>query len=451
MRYIPLTEAERSKALEVIGIDDVEDLFVDIKPNERWSGDSELPAPLDERSLVERFERYGAKNRPIKASRLFLGGGLYPHYVPALVGHLLGRSEFYSAYTPYQPEVSQGTLTAIYEFQTFCALLTGMEIANGSMYDGASALAEALRMAARVTSRKKALICDLLSPRWRAVAKTYLKYSDMSIELIDSSRNGVFDAGRARELIDEETAALVLQSPNFFGSIEDLRAARAICDEQGALLIVGVSEMVSLGALKSPGEFGADIVVANGSSFGSPLNYGGPTLGVFASRKKWARHFPGRIVGATHDRRGRKSYTLTLATREQHIRRASATSNICTNQALVATAATIHMAALGRVGLKALAERNHRAARYLADSLSRIPRCELKVGPLGYFNEFALSTPMKASELNAALIERGFSGGIDLSRYYGDRFDSTLLLTATEIHGKDAIDDFVAALKGALK
>ncbi|HEB72621.1 MAG TPA: aminomethyl-transferring glycine dehydrogenase subunit GcvPA, partial [Nitrospirae bacterium] len=342
--------------LEKIGVSSVSELFADIPEQIRLYDPLNLPGPEPELDLMERFEELAGENQALNPRKSFLGAGAYLHHVPVAVDQLLLRSEFFTCYTPYQPEVSQGTLAAIYEFQTYTAALTGMEIANASMYDGASALAEAVIMSARIKKKPKVIVSGLVHPHWREVTAAYTRTLDIDLVMVDGLEGGVTDG--AQPEVDDTTAAVVVQSPNFLGNIEDLREIRSACDSVGALMIVAVAEPVSLGLLKGPGHFGADVAVAEGRSFGGSLSFGGPGLGMFAVNKEYVRQMPGRLAGKTKDTQGREGYTLTLSTREQHIRREKATSNICSNQALCATAAAIHMSLLGRDGVRKLAISN---------------------------------------------------------------------------------------------
>ena len=352
MRYLPVTPDDRETILKKIGAESVDELYEDLPKEARLDHPLKLPAPLTEPDLLDRMEQYAGANSPAKLKNIFIGAGAYPHHTPSAVDQLLLRSEFFTAYTPYQPEVSQGTLMAIYEFQTYTAALFGVDIANASMYDGATALAEAVVMAKRITKRPKVVMSNLVHPHWREVTATYIQHMEEEICTVDSLADGVATKSALEGVVDDKTSAVVISYPNFLGHTEDLETARAICDQQGAMLIVAVAEPVALGILKPPGDYGADIVVGEGASFGGALNFGGPGVGMFGTCDKWARQMPGRLVGKTKDKNGKPGYVLTLATREQHIRRERATSNICSNQALMATAAAIHLSLLGKTGLR---------------------------------------------------------------------------------------------------
>ncbi|VAX17182.1 Glycine dehydrogenase [decarboxylating] (glycine cleavage system P1 protein) [hydrothermal vent metagenome] len=428
--------------LEKIGVSSVSELFADIPEQIRLLDPLNLPGPEPELDLMERFRELAGENQTINPRKSFLGAGAYQHHVPVAVDQLLLRSEFFTCYTPYQPEVSQGTLAAIYEFQTYTAALTGMDIANASMYDGASALAEAVIMAARIKKKPKMIVSNLVHPHWREVTAAYTRTLDIDLVTVNGLERGVTDG--ARLALDEATAAVVVQSPNFLGNIEDLREIRSACDSAGALMIVAVAEPVSLGLLKGPGHFGADVVVAEGRSFGGSLSFGGPGLGMFAVKKKYARQMPGRLAGKTKDTQGREGYTLTLSTREQHIRRERATSNICSNQALCATAAVIHMSLLGKEGLRELAMRNLSAAAYLARRVTSLNGFA-RISGAHFFNEVAISMPAPPQVVSRRLAKEGIQGGLDLRRYYPE-LESSMLFCATEMNTKKSIDRLVGVL-----
>ena len=441
VRYIPLTPADRARALSAIGAASVDELFTGIPPSARLNRALALPGPLSEFDLAEWFERTAEENRAAAPRSLFLGAGAYVHHVPAAVDQLLLRAEFYTGYTPYQPEVSQGTLAAMYEYQTYSAALLGMEIANASMYDGASALAEAVSMAARITGRTKVVISGLVHPHWHQVAATYTRNLGLRLETIPCAKEGVTRAGA----VDAETAALVIQSPNALGVVEDMKTLGEAARAAGALYVVGVAEPVSLGLLAGPGAFGADIAVAEGRSFGGALSSGGPGVGMFATLSRHARQMPGRLAGKTTDAEGKPGYTLTLATREQHIRREKATSNICSNQALMATAAAIHISLLGKQGLRELALRNLSACHYLAERISGLKGYRLAFDK-PFFNEVAVATPVAPAVINRRLREAGIVGGLDLARWYPE-LGRAMLLCATEVHSRPAIDRMVDILQ----
>lgn len=443
MRYLPLTDKDRQKMLETIGANSVDDLFVDVPKQARLSGPLDLPDHLGEMEVERILSDLASKNMDAGSVPSFLGAGLYRHFVPAAVDHLIQRGEFLTAYTPYQPEISQGTLQTLFEFQTQVALLTGMEVANASMYDGATATAEAILMARRVTRRDRALLSGGLHPHYRDVASTLVRGGD--IETLPLKVEG----GEAlKPKIGPETACVVVQNPDFFGNIRDLSEIAAACEAQGALLIAVVTEALSLGAIKSPGEMGADIVAAEGQSFGNALNFGGPTVGLLASRERFVRQMPGRLCGETVDVDGRRGWVLTLSTREQHIRREKATSNICTNSGLCALAFTVHAALLGEEGLRRLALINHEKAVLLAEKLEKLPDIEI-VTP-AFFNEFTVRLPVAAAEAVDRLAERRLLAGVPLSRLYPGEKEivNHLLVAVTELTKEGDMEALLAGLKG---
>src|SRR5437763_7579993 len=403
---------------------------------------------MGELEVERRLAAMAAKNTVAGAVPFFLGGGVYRHHVPASVDHLIQRGEFLTSYTPYQPELAQGTLQYLFEFQTQVALLTGMEVANASMYDGATACAEAVAMAGRVTRRNKAVLSGGLHPHYRAVCETYARFASNELQVQDPAPRGGEDLAK---LIDADTACVVVQNPDFYGEIRDYSALAQLCHQAGALLVVIVTEMLSLGAIKPPGEMDADIVAAEGQSFGNALNFGGPHVGLFASRDKFVRQMPGRLVGETADAEGRRGWVLTLSTREQHIRREKATSNICTNAGLCALAFTIHLTLLGEAGLTRLARLNHATAIAAAERLAAIPGVQLVNA--GFFNEFALRLPRPAAPRVEALAARGILAGIPVSRFYPGRADPSnpVLVAATETVTADDIERLASGLAEALR
>ena len=444
MRYIPNSPEERTEMLEAIGLTSTEQLFDSIPQELRLQRPLNTPPALSEIELLDKFERLGQQNAAARRAS-FLGGGAYSHYIPTIVDHIISRSEFFTAYTPYQPEISQGTLQTIFEFQTLVCQLTGMEVANASMYDGSTALAEAVLMAERVTRRSKVIASATVHPQYLEVVKTYVQHAGIDLEIAEfDDKSGLSGAGLA-EAVDDKTAALVVQSPNFFGCVEDLKALADAAHEKGALLVVAITEAMSLGLLKSPGACGADIVVAEGQSFGVPLSFGGPYVGLFATRDKYARQIPGRLVGEAYDRKGRRGFVLTLATREQHIRREKATSNICTNEGLIALAATVYLETMGRRGIQEAAQQCLQKAAYAARRIKSVAGFSLPFsGPC--FNEFVVRAPGNAVELLARLArEKGIEGGIALSRFFSDK-DKDFLVCVTETNTREQIDALVAAL-----
>jgi glycine dehydrogenase subunit 1 len=444
LRYIPNSPEERAEMLKSIGLSTSEDLFSSIPSELRLRNHLNTPAALSEIELLDRFHRLGDKNAGAgKVS--FLGGGAYSHYIPTIVDHILSRSEFFTAYTPYQPEISQGTLQTIFEFQTLVCQLTGMEVANASMYDGSTALAEAVLMAERVTRRSKVIAAASVHPQYLEVVHTYVQHAGIELQLVDFDEQ-TGQVADFSSVIDDKTAAVVVQSPNFFGSIEDVQSISEIAHANGALLIVAVTEAISLGLLKSPGTAGADIVVAEGQSFGVPLSFGGPYVGLFGVREKYARQIPGRLVGEAFDKQGRRGFVLTLAAREQHIRREKATSNICTNEGLIALAATVYMETMGKPGLREVAYQCAQKAGYAARRISELDGFSLRFnGPR--FNEFVVRGPVDAVELLRRLAsEKGIEGGIALSRFYPNCAQD-FLVCVTEINSRDQIDALVDGLR----
>jgi glycine dehydrogenase subunit 1 len=430
--------------LEAIGLKSAQELFDSIPQDLLLQRPLNTPAALSEIELLNRFEQMGKRNAAAGRPS-FLGGGAYSHYIPTIVDHILTRSEFFTAYTPYQPEISQGTLQTIFEFQTLVCQLTGMEVANASMYDGSTALAEAVLMAERVTRRSKVISSSAVHPQYLEVVKTYVQHAGIDLELVSfDSQTGQTGAALANA-VDDQTAALVVQSPNFFGCVEDLSALADAAHAKGALLVVAVTEAMSLGLLKSPGACGADIVVAEGQSFGVPLSFGGPYVGLFATREKYARQIPGRLVGEASDKQGRRGFVLTLATREQHIRREKATSNICTNEGLIALAATVYLETMGRRGIQEAAHQCLQKAAYAARQIGSLKGFSLPFsGPR--FNEFVVRGPLDAGELLSRLgKDKGIEGGIPLWRFFPD-WPNDFLVCVTEINTRAEIDALVEGL-----
>lgn len=442
--FIPNTLEDQRKMLAEIGLSDVEELFVDI-PAEVLKRFKPLGLkPLSELEVSQLVSRMAAENAHTGQYVSFLGGGIYDHYIPAIISHLILRGEFLTCYTPYQAELSQGTLTWMFEFQTMICELTAMEVANSSMYDGGSALAEAMLMAKNITGRKRFLVSKSLNPYHRRCLETYAW--GVGLELIDVpfTETGQLDRAALQPGELDDLGGLIVQTPNFFGVIEDLSGLKELIKD--AFLIVSVNP-ISLGLLAPPGLFGADIVVGEGQPLGIPQSFGGPLLGIFATRMSYVRRMPGRMSGRTVDADGRVGYVMALQTREQHIRREKATSNICTNQALMALCATIYMATLGRRGLRKLAELNLQKAHYLAEKIAKLPGFALRFsGP--FFNEFVVRTRKKPSRLLKTLRDEGFLGGLDLEPY--ELLDgNNLLVAVTEKRTRDEMDRFVKVLKGA--
>jgi glycine dehydrogenase subunit 1 len=440
MRYLPLTEEDRRAMLGVIGAKSVDDLFGDIPASLRLTAPLDLPKGLGEIEIERELAALAAKNMAAGAVPSFLGAGAYRHHVPAAVDYLVQRGEFLTSYTPYQPEIAQGTLQVLFEFQTQVALITDMEVANASMYDGATAAAEAVMMANRVTRRHKALLAADLHPHYREVVETYGRFNGFATSVTPIDALAVS--------IDDATSCVVVQNPSFFGDVRDYAALAEACHKAGALLVVAVAEVVSLGLITPPGAIGADIVVAEGQSLGNALEYGGPYLGLFATREKFMRQMPGRLTGQTVDADGLRGFVLTLSAREQHIRREKATSNICTNSGLCALAFSIHLALLGELGFTRLAELNHAKAVLLAERLETLPGTNLLTP--AFFNEFTLRLPRPAAPIVDALASRGILAGVPVSRFMPERAND-LLVTVTELNTRVEMDALDAALREALR
>ncbi len=437
--YIPHTEQDIQEMLATIGVASIDDLLADIPENLRVKGSLDVPEAFDEHRLLGRLFELSRKNRnAISDLVCFLGAGMYDRYIPASVGAIISRGEFLTAYTPYQPELSQGYLQTIYEFQTMVAEVYGMDLANASMYDGATAMAEAAILAHGTNGRPRVAVSQAVHPHYRQVLATYSWSIGMEVVELPTTDGRTSDFGA----LDDATACVILQSPNFFGSIEDLGRARAEADRVGAMLVV-VADPIAYGQLKPPGAFGADITVGEGQPLGIAMGFGGPALGLFACKQEHVRRIPGRIVGRTNDHDGRSGYVMTLRTREQDIRREKATSNICTNEALMALSATVYLAAMGKNGLRQVAEATVRNTQYAISTL------EEKGLPAKFgrkvFGEFVVSLPRAASTVRDAMLERGFLAGLPLGDYYAG-MENDLLVAVTEIRTKDQIDRFALAL-----
>jgi glycine dehydrogenase subunit 1 len=429
MRYLPLTPHDRRAMLAAIGVRSIDDLFAEVPPAARLAELPDLPRAMGEIEVERRLSQMAAKNLAAGAAPFFLGGGVYRHHVPAAVDYLIQRGEFLTSYTPYQPEIAQGTLQYLFEFQTQVAMLTAMEIANASLYDGATACAEAVMMAGRITRRKKAVVSGGLHPHYREVCETYARFAGFAVAAQAPTPCGAEDLERH---IDGETACVVVQNPDFYGELRDYSDLARACHDRGALLVVVVTEIISLGAVRPPGAMDADIVAAEGQSLGNMMNFGGPHLGLFATRERFVRQMPGRLVGETVDADGRRGWVLTLSAREQHIRREKATSNVCTNAGLCALAFTIHLALLGEAGLVRLAQLNHAAAVALADRLASLPG--VRILNRSFFNEFTMALPRPAGPVVETLAAAGILAGIPLSRFYPGRAELAplMLVAATE-------------------
>lgn len=445
MRYLPLTENDRQSMLEKIGVASVDELFRDVPASAKLKGPiSGLSSHMPEYEVERMLSAMAAKNISAGSCPFFLGAGAYRHHVPASVDQLLLRGEFLTSYTPYQPEVSQGTLQYLFEFQTQVAMLTGMPVANASMYDGATACAEAVMMANRVTKRKHAIISGNLHPHYR---ETIVTMGEMTGFTADVGQPAPQAVENFIAQMNEHTSCVVVQNPDFFGRLSDYTQLAAACQDKGALLIVVVTEIFSLGLLKSPGEMGADIVVAEGQGIGNGLNFGGPYVGLFACKEKYMRQMPGRLCGQTVDTDGKRGFVLTLSAREQHIRREKATSNICTNSGLCALAFTIHLSLMGEEGFTGMAQLNHAKACQLAEKLSAISGCTILND--NFFNEFTLQLPKPAMEIVETLARKPILAGVPVSRFYprDKNLSNLLLVTVTELTADKDMDALIQALK----
>jgi len=443
MRYIPITQADKEAMLRDIGVSSTEELFAaNIPANVRLQRPLDLPAPLTEMEILSQMRELTAGNINLAEYTCFLGAGAYDHYIPAAVDTFLQRGEFLTAYTPYQPEISQGVLQVIYEYQSMVCELTGMDLSNASMYDGASAMAEAAGMVVSQTGRKKILIARSVHPNYRRVVQTYMH--GLGVEVIEAPlANCELDLNRLESMITDEVGGVLVQMPNFFGHLEQVRQIERLIHAKGGLFVVAV-DPVSLALLEAPGNYGADIVVAEGQGLGVAPSYGGPYLGIMATREKFSRKIPGRIVGATLDNRGQRSFVLTLQAREQHIRREKATSNICSNQALIALAATGYLSLVGKEGLREVANLSLQKAHYAASEIAKLPGYQLACKS-PFFKEFTIRTPKSASEINKALLAHKIMGGFDTAIEYPE-FGSAMTIAVTEKRTKAEIDRLVAAL-----
>jgi glycine dehydrogenase subunit 1 len=448
MRYLPLSDADRSAMLEKVGASSVDELFRDVPEGLLLTQPiDDLPLHASEMAVERQMTAMAKKNMVAGDVPFFLGCGAYKHHVPASVDHLIQRGEFLTAYTPYQPEIAQGTLQVLFEFQTQVARLLGCEVANASMYDGSTACWEAIGMARRITRRKKAIISSGLHPHYVSVCKTMAKFTGDELETSEPALEAATDAEQLIATIDDQTSCVVVQYPDILGRIVDLQPIAEAAQAKGALLVAVVTEPVALGLIKAPGEMGADIVVGEGQSIGVGLQFGGPYVGLFATREKYVRQMPGRLAGETVDAEGKRGFVLTLSTREQHIRREKATSNICTNSGLCALAWSIHMTLLGEKGLTALAKLNHARACEVAERLSKIPGVKLVND--SFFNEFTLDLPVEARPAVHAMVEKGVLGGVSLGRLYPgvDSLKNGLVVAVTEVVSDEDIDALEAALR----
>lgn len=448
MRYLPHSESERQSMLDTLKVQHLEELFADVPERVRFP-DLQLPEPLTEMDLAAHMRRLAERNANAASHECFLGAGAYHHYIPATVDYIIGRGEFFTSYTPYQAEASQGMLQAMFEYQSMVCQLTGMEVTNASHYDGATSLVEAVRMALNLASnkRQKVILSPAVNPRYRDTVRTYLQDTESSLV---GENAPVGDIASLEALLDDQVAALVIQNPNFFGQLENVVGLAEAVHQAGALLIV-VADPIALGLFQSPGDYGADVVVADGQALGIPLTFGGPHLGIFSARKQYVHHMPGRLVGETVDSSGRRGYVLTLAAREQHIRRARATSNICTNAGLMALAATTYLATLGETGLRQVAELCYHKSHYAADRIANIAGLEVNPQALNqpFFKEFSVLLPRPVEEVNRILLEQyGIIGGFDLGSDYPS-LERHMLIAVTEMKTREAIDRLVEALAEA--
>lgn len=438
-RYLPMTESDKKEMLDSIGVSSTEELFSDIPKEVRLDRELNLKNPPSEYDLTKELTEMAAKNANLKEYRSFLGAGVYDHYIPSVVDHVISRQEFYTAYTPYQPEISQGELQAMFEFQSMVSELTGMPVVNSSLYDGGTAVVEAVNLAHGQTKKKKVIVSAALHPEYRALIETAANGKKLEIVEINY-KDGLTDLEQLESELDEDTAAVIVQYPNFFGQIEPLEKINEIIKQQKKTMFIVSSNPLSLGYLTPPGEFGADIVVGDTQVFGIPAQFGGPHCGYFATTQKLMRKVPGRLVGQTVDKDGKRGYVLTLQTREQHIKREKATSNITSNQALNAVASSVAMSSLGKNGVKEMAKLNMQKARYTKQKLEEANLPVTFNGP--FFNEIVVKLSKSVSDVNDQLFERGFIGGYDLGLAY-PALENHMLIATTEIRTKEEIDAFV--------
>lgn len=446
-RYLPATEADRSEMLKAIGQESIDGLFADIPESIRFEGRLNIPEAMDEPTLLRHLRRMASKNKSNDEYASFLGAGMYDHHIPVVINHVLSRSEFYTAYTPYQPEISQGELQAIFEFQSYICELTGMDVANASMYDGFTALAEAAALASGATKRSTIVLSAAVHPEARKIVHTSAKGLGLRVVEV-SAAGGVTDTDQLAAHVDEDTAAVLVQSPNFFGCIEDLAAVEQVAHRTGSLFVVSANP-ISLALLEAPGKLGADLVVGDAQPLGIPASFGGPSCGFFAATKKWMRRMPGRIVGQTVDRKDRRGFVLTLQAREQHIRREKATSNICSNQALLALAASVYLSTMGKQGIRDVAKLNVQKAHYAAERLTKSGRWSLSYSS-PFFNEFVLQwngdDSLDSEALQQHLLKQGIIGGYDLGKA-DPAWNGQMLAAVTEQRTREEIDRFAEALE----
>ena len=441
--FIPNTDRDRKTMLEAIGVRSIDELFADIPDEVRFKGSMNLPESLSELEALNLLQEMSGRN--LHDLVCFAGAGAYDHFIPSVVGHVISRSEFYTAYTPYQPEVSQAVLQSIYEYQSLICQLTGMDVSNASMYDGATSLAEAALMAVSSTRRRKVLVSRAVNPEYREVLATYARAVEIPVEEVPMS-DGATDLEALSRMVDGETACVMVQQPNFLGVVESVDDVSKIAHGAGALFVVAV-DPISLGVLKAPGDYDADIVMGEGQPLGNPLSYGGPYLGFFASKEKFVRRMPGRIVGVTEDVRGQRGFVLTLQTREQHIRRERATSNICSNEALNALAATVYLATMGRQGIQEVANLCLQKAHFAMDAIGALKGFEPLFPGKPFFKEFAVKCPVSPSSIVKDLVKKGILAGVDLGRWYPE-YSEGLLVAVTEKRSRQEIERLVAGLEG---
>ncbi|HET7579751.1 MAG TPA: aminomethyl-transferring glycine dehydrogenase subunit GcvPA [Bacillales bacterium] len=443
-RYLPMTEQDKKEMLDTVGVSSTEELFSDIPEKVRFKGSLDIEPALPEPELMSLMSEMADRNANTKQNASFLGAGVYDHYIPSIVDHVISRSEFYTAYTPYQAEMSQGELQAIFEFQTMICELTGMDVANSSMYDGATALAEAAILSVGTTRKKKIIVSQAVHPQARSVLHTYAKGQNLEVIEIPVEE-GVTDLEKLKAEVDDNTASVIVQYPNFYGQIERLKELEEVTHSAKKAMFIVSSNPLALGLLTPPGAFGADVVVGDAQPFGIPESFGGPHCGYFATRKKHTRRVPGRLVGQTTDQNGERGFVMTLQTREQHIRRDKATSNICSNQALNALASSVAMAALGKHGMKEIAYQNAQKAAYARKALEKQGIHPLYEGP--FFNEFVIELAKPVKEVNRKLLEAGIIGGYNLGRDDKER-DHQMLVAVTELRTKKEIDIFAEKVGG---
>lgn len=445
--FLPQTEEDRKNMLDALSINSIDELFEDIPTSVKLNKDMDLPNSLSELELKQHIESVASKNKSLKDYISFLGGGIYDHHIPSVVNHVLSRSEFYTSYTPYQPEISQGILQSMFEYQTMIARLTGMDLSNASIYDGATATAEAAIRAVSITKREEIIVSNALNPTYREVLRTYLEGQGFSLKTIPHI-DGVTDISLLPDMISNDTACVILQSPNYFGVLEDYSELKGIMDNNKALL-VAVSDPISLALIEPPSKWGADIVVGDGQSLGNPTSFGGPLLGFFAAKEKYMRKMPGRMVGEAKDKDKKIGYVLTLQTREQHIRREKATSNICSNQALNVLAACVYMSTMGPNGLREVANLSLQKAHYACKRLEELDGVSLMFDK-PFFKEFLIKLPKPAKDVQEALFAKGIFAGIDVGKYY-DELEDCVLLSVTEKRTKTEIDYLVKSLGEVLE